>query len=172
MVIRLGRHYGFRTINVVRRRGPIDELRRLGADHVLCSADEDVPGRVQEITDGKGVPFALDAVAGQAGLDAVRSLGRGGRLLVYGTLSGAPIPLDLRTLMVGQKRVEGFWLSEWVRDQGVLTMLGLFRSIVKLLRADVLMTPLGTSYPLEEFGAAVRAAEAPGRAGKVLLRFP
>jgi NADPH:quinone reductase len=172
MVIRLGRHFGFRTINVVRRPGPIEELRRLGADHVLCSADEDVPKRVQEITHGAGVPFALDAVAGLTGLDAVRCLGRGGRVLVYGTLSGEPIPLDLRTLMVGQKRVEGFWLSEWVRDQGVLTMLGLFRNIIKLLRADVLTTPVGTAYPLDDFRAAVRAAETPGRAGKVLIRFP
>jgi NADPH:quinone reductase len=172
MVIRLGRHFGFRTINVVRRPGPMEELRQLGADHVLCSADEDVPSRVQDITQGAGVPFALDAVAGQAGLDAVRCLGRHGRLLVYGALSGEPIPLDLRTLMVGQKRVEGFWLSEWVRDQGVLTMLGLFRGIVKLLRADVLTTPVGTAFPLEDFGAAVRAAEAPGRTGKVLIQFP
>jgi NADPH:quinone reductase len=131
-----------------------------------------VPKRVQEITHGAGVPFALDAVAGLTGLDAVRCLGRGGRVLVYGTLSGEPIPLDLRTLMVGQKRVEGFWLSEWVRDQGVLTMLGLFRNIIKLLRADVLTTPVGTAYPLDDFRAAVRAAETPGRAGKVLIRFP
>ncbi len=73
--------------------------------------------------------------------------------------------------MVGQKRIEGFWLSEWVRAQGVLTMLGLFRNIVKLLRADVLTSPVGTAYPLAEFRVALREAEMPGRPGKVLLRL-
>lgn len=171
MVIRLGRHFGFRTINIVRRAGPIDELRSLGADHVLSSADTDVVQSVQDITSGAGVSWALDAVGGRTGLDAARCLGANGRLLVYGTLSGEPIPLDLRTLMVGQKRIEGFWLSDWVRAQGVLTMLGLFRNIVKLLRADILTSPVGTAYPLAEFQAAVRAAETPGRPGKVLIRL-
>ncbi len=117
MIIRLGRHAGFRTINVVRRRETMDELRQLGADQVLCSADEDIPSRVREIIGGAGVPFALDAVGGSAGLDAVRSLGVHGRVLVYGTLSGEPVPLELRLLMVGQKRLEGFWLSEWAANR-------------------------------------------------------
>jgi NADPH:quinone reductase-like Zn-dependent oxidoreductase len=171
MVIRLAQHDGFRTINVVRRRDAVDELRRLGADEVLSSADEDVPSRVQDITGGAGVPFAIDAVGGPAGLDALRSLGAHGRMLVYGTLSGEPIPLELRTLMAGQKSIEGFWLSEWVRDQGVLAMLRLFRRIIKLLRADVLTTPLGASYPLEDWRKAIQHAEQPGKAGKVLLKI-
>jgi NADPH:quinone reductase-like Zn-dependent oxidoreductase len=171
MIIRLGRHMGFRTINVVRRREAMDELRELGANEVLCSAEEDIPGRVRDITEGAGVPCALDAVGGSAGLDLVRSLGNHGRLLVYGTLSGEPIPLELRLLMVGQKGVQGFWLSEWARDQGVLTMLRLFSNIIHLMRAGVLTTPVGASYPLDEWRSAVQQAERPGHAGKVLLRI-
>jgi NADPH:quinone reductase-like Zn-dependent oxidoreductase len=171
MVIRLGRHTGFRTINVVRRRDVVAELPQLGADEVLCSADEDVVQRVQQITGGAGVPFALDPVGGTTALDAVRSLGPGGRLLLYGTLSGEPVPLDPRVLIGGQKRIEGFWLSEWALGQRVLTMLRLFRRLVKLLRADILTTPLGTTYPMAEYCTAVRAAEQPGRKGKILLRL-
>ena len=171
MIIRLGRHTGFHTINVVRRRDAMVELRQLGADQVLCSADEDIPTRVRDITGGAGVPFALDAVGGSAGLDAVRSLGTHGRLLVYGTLSGEPIPLELRLLMVGQKRLEGFWLTEWAREQGVFAMLRLFSRIIQLMRADVLTTPVGASYALEQWRDAVQQAERPGHPGKVLLRI-
>jgi NADPH:quinone reductase-like Zn-dependent oxidoreductase len=171
MVIRLGKHAGFRTINVVRRRDAVDDLRRLGSDHVLCSADEDVPGRVQEITAGAGVPFALDAVGGAAGRDAVRSLGPGGRLIVYGTLSGEPIPLEPRSIMTGQKQIDGFWMSDWVRDQSVVTMLRLFGNIVHLLRADVLTTPAGKAFAMEEISTAAVEAERPGHSGKVLLRI-
>jgi NADPH:quinone reductase-like Zn-dependent oxidoreductase len=171
MVIRLGKHRGFRTINVVRRPEQAGELRQLGADEVIATASEHVEERVRQITAGRGVPFALDAVGGSMGLDAVRSLGQRGRLLVYGTLSGEPIAIEPRHLIAGQKRVEGFWLSEWVREQGVWTLLKLFREIFALMRAGVLVTPVLATYPLEEIQAAVREAEKTGRTGKVLLKM-
>src|SRR5262249_40378246 len=154
----------------VRRREQADELRALGADAVLSSSDADFAERVQQLTQGAGVRYALDAVGGEMGLAAVRALGAGGRLLVYGTLSGQPIPLDPRLLMVGQKSIEGFWLSEWVRQQGTLTMLKLFRRIIRLLRAGVLTTHVEASYTVDQIAEAVRRAETPGRQGKVLLR--
>jgi NADPH:quinone reductase-like Zn-dependent oxidoreductase len=171
MVIRLGRRFGFRTMNIVRRRDTVEELRRLGADEVLCSGDENVVTRVHDLTGGAGVPFALDCVGGATAFDAVRCLGAGGRLLLYGTLSNEPIPLDPRALMSEQKSMEGFWLSEWARRQGVVRMLRLFRQIIRLLREGVLTTPPGPSFPMEQIRAAAAAAELPGKPGKVLLRF-
>lgn len=171
MVLRLGKHYGFRTINVVRRRAQAEELKQAGGDAVICSAEESVPDRVHEITGGAGVPFALDAVGGATGLEAVKALGAGGRMLVYGTLSMEPMPLDTRVLMVGRKSIQGFWLSEWVRGQGPLRMLRLFRTVGKLLQAGVLTSEPGASFPLDQIRSAVRQAEQPGRQGKVLLRM-
>src|SRR5262249_12770378 len=111
MIIRLAKVDGYRTINVVRRREQADELRHLGADAVICTADESVEERVQVITNGAGVPYALDAVGGATGSAVVGALGDNGRLLVYGTLAGEPLAVNSRVLMVGSKRVEGFWLS-------------------------------------------------------------
>jgi NADPH:quinone reductase-like Zn-dependent oxidoreductase len=171
MVIRLGKREGFRTLNVIRRREQVEELRRLGADAVIATNDEPLVERVRSLTVGEGVVCALDAVGGATGAEAVECLGRGGRMLVYGTLSGEPIPLSPRALMVGQKRVEGFWLSEWVREQGVVTMLLLFRRLGRLIQEGALATEIGATFPLDEVQAAVREAARPGRHGKVLLRI-
>jgi NADPH2:quinone reductase len=171
MVIRLGVRHGFRTLNVVRRREQAEELLRLGGTAAVATNDEPLFDRVQTLTGGEGVRYAIDAVGGATGTEVIRCLAPGGRLLVYGTLSDEPIALDPRVLMVGQKCVEGFWLSEWVREQGVLTMLLLFRRIGKLLREGTLTSEVGTSFPLAEVRAAVRQAAAPGRQGKVLLRL-
>ena len=109
MVIRLGKHFGYRTINIVRRADQVDDLRRAGADHVLVSAGESIAAKVRELTGEGGVKYALDAVGGPTGLAVVDALAPGGRMLVYGTLSGEPIALDPRTLMVGQKStLQGF----------------------------------------------------------------
>ncbi|HYT88266.1 MAG TPA: zinc-dependent alcohol dehydrogenase family protein [Gemmataceae bacterium] len=171
MVLRLGRLYGFRTINVVRRREQAEELLRLGGDAAIATNDESLEERVRGLTEGSGVPFALDAVGGTTAAAVTRVLAPGGRMLLYGTLSGEPIALEPRALMAGQKSIAGFWLSEWVRAQGVLTMLKLFRRIKGLLRAGVLTSEVGASFALDQIKDAVRQAETPGRHGKVLLRM-
>jgi NADPH:quinone reductase-like Zn-dependent oxidoreductase len=171
MVIRLGQRHGFRTLNVVRRREQAEELLRAGGTAAIATDDEPLTQRVLALTDGQGVPYALDAVGGSTGTEVIGCLARGGRLLVYGTLSGQPIAIDPRVLLVGQKRVEGFWLSEWARDQSVLTMLLLFRKIGKLLGEGTLATEIGHTFGLAEIRAAVQQAAGSGRKGKVFLRI-
>jgi NADPH:quinone reductase-like Zn-dependent oxidoreductase len=171
MVIRLGKHLGFHTINVVRRQALVEELKALGADEVLCTPGDSIPAAVEKITGGAMVPYALDPVGGAGIRDLVQALAAQGRLLVYGTLSGEPVPLDPRSLMTGQKVIEGFWLSEWVKRQGVLRMLSLFRQITALLRAGVLTSPVAATFSMDQVAQAVARAEEPGRAGKILLRL-
>jgi NADPH:quinone reductase-like Zn-dependent oxidoreductase len=171
MVLRLGRLYGFRTLNVVRRREQAEELLRLGGGAAVATNDEVLEDRVRALTGGQGVPFALDAVGGATAAAVTRVLAPGGRMLLYGTLSGEPISLEPRALMGGQKAIAGFWLSEWVRDQGMFTMLKLFRQIKRLLRAGVLTSEVAASFPLEQIKDAVQLAQTPGRQGKVLLRM-
>jgi NADPH:quinone reductase-like Zn-dependent oxidoreductase len=171
MVIRLGQRFGFRTLNVVRRREQAEELLRLGGTAVIATNDESLTESVLAKTGGEGVSHAIDAVGGATGSDLVRVLARDGRMIAYGTLAGEPLSIDPRTLMVGQKRVEGFWLSEWVRQQNPLTMLFLFRKLGKLIREDVLVSEVGPSFALGDIHAAVRQAAQPGKQGKVLLRM-
>src|SRR6516165_8419084 len=133
MVIRLGRHFGFRTINVVRRREQAEELLQAGGDAAIGTEIESIEERVRAITGGEGVPFALDAVGGATGSAVARSLAPGGRLLVYGTLANEPLSLPSRMLFLGVKRIEGFWLSEWANRHSILTMMRLFRRIHELM---------------------------------------
>jgi NADPH:quinone reductase-like Zn-dependent oxidoreductase len=171
MVIRLGQHFDFRTLNVVRRPEQAEELMLLDGTASVATNTQSLTERVRAITGGEGVLYAIDAVGGTTGSEVVHTLARGGRLVVYGTLAGEPLTFDSRALIVGQKRVEGFWLSEWVRDQKPWTILWLFRQIGKMIRAGVLASDVGKSFALTDIHAAVRQAAIPGRQGKVLLRI-
>jgi NADPH2:quinone reductase len=126
---------------------------------------------VAEITAGASVPYALDCIGGPGVLDVLQSLAPQGRLLVYGTLSNELIPLDPRVLMGGQRAIEGFWLSEWVKQQGVFRMLGLFRQITALLRAGVLNTPVAATFTLDHLPQAIERVEQVARGGKILLKI-
>jgi NADPH:quinone reductase len=170
MVIRLGKHFDFHTLNVVRRADQAEELRRAGGEHVLVSSGEQLAASVRELT-GAGVKYALDPVGGSLSQAVIEALALGGRLLVYGTLSGEPIPLDPRSLITGQKSVAGFWLSDWVKNQGVLRMLKLFRQVQSLMRQKVLTTEIAGTFAIEDFQRALTQAQAQGRTGKVLLKL-
>jgi NADPH:quinone reductase-like Zn-dependent oxidoreductase len=171
MVIRLGQRYGFRTLNVVRRPEQARELLQAGGTAAVATNDEALGERIRALTGGEGVPFALDAVGGATGSEVARHLARRGRLLCYGTLAGEPLTIDPRALMVGEKRVEGFWLSEWLRDQKPWALWWLFRKVGRLVRDGVLTCEVGTTFALADVQAAVRQASLPGRQGKVLLRM-
>src|SRR5260370_3303589 len=86
-------------------------------------------------------------------------------------LAGEPIRIVPGVLLVGQKKVQGFWLSEWARDQNVLTMLVLFNRIGKLMQGGTLTTEIGATFALDEIQEAVRQARQPRRHRKVLLRI-
>ena len=49
MIIRLAKHDGIRTINIVRRRAAVAELERLGADAVIVSTEGPVDEQVRKI---------------------------------------------------------------------------------------------------------------------------
>ncbi|MHC5543503.1 zinc-dependent alcohol dehydrogenase family protein, partial [Singulisphaera rosea] len=65
MIIRLGQHDGFRTINVVRRHEAIAELKALGADVVLSTSDGPIETQVRNVVGPAGVAYAIDPVGGE-----------------------------------------------------------------------------------------------------------
>ena len=67
-VLQLAQQYRFKTINVIRRREQESIVRNLGGNEVICTADEDLRSRLQELTAGKGVERAMTALPGNLAL--------------------------------------------------------------------------------------------------------
>jgi NADPH:quinone reductase-like Zn-dependent oxidoreductase len=86
-VIQLGVHFGFKTLNVVRRRSAVEDILAMGGTAVICTEDEDLRERVVDIAGPDGVSKAIDCVSGQVGADVSRALAPHGELIVYGALS-------------------------------------------------------------------------------------
>lgn len=176
MVIRLGQHFGFKTLNVVRRAEQAEELKRQGADAVVVfnaeeHSREDLQHQVRDLTNGQGVHWAIDPVGGETGSAVIGCLGDHGRMLVYGTLDDQPLRFSSRQLMTVGSRVEGFWLSRYMNDLGLLGKLKLIRKITQLMLAEILVSEVGEMFPLEQFSEAVTLSEKPGRGGKVVLKI-
>jgi NADPH:quinone reductase len=169
VVLQIAALRGFKTINVVRRREQVEELKALGADEVVCTADEDLVERVKEITGEAGLTKAVDAVGGETGGAVARALGRGGVMLVYGVLSLEPMPVDGGRMIFNTSAIRGFWLSEWLRAAPPERRLAVTSGLLRLMAAQEIVPPVEAEYPLAEVLAAVAHAQRPGRGGKVLL---
>lgn len=176
MVIRLGKRFDFRTLCVVRRQEQARELEQAGADAVVWFDPEkhderDLVSIVMQTTEGAGVPYAIDAVSGATGSAAVQCLSHGGHMLFYGTLSDTPLSFPSRRLMEMGVRLDGFWLGNYMAKVSLRGKLGLIRAISGLIREGVLTSQIGREFRIDQIQSAVRAAEQPGRLGKVLLRL-
>jgi NADPH:quinone reductase len=171
MMIRLAKHDGVRTVNVVRRREAVAELQRLGADAVLVSTDGPIDEQVHKIVGHAGVRYAIDPVAGETGTQVFQALADEGRMLVYGSLTREPIRVgaDPRTILAGRRILETFYAPYWQTKLDAAAQRGLLEEIVTLIREGVLASSIGRRYSLDDMAPAVAQSETKGRSGKVLL---
>ncbi len=81
--------------------------RKLGADHVVDFREQDPIEAIREITDGRGVDVAIEALGTQATFEAaLRVLRPGGTLSSLGVYSeDLKIPLDAFTAGLGDHRI-------------------------------------------------------------------
>jgi NADPH2:quinone reductase len=175
MIIRLGKTQEFRTLNLVRRSEVAEDLKRMGADQTIVFRDGDdestLQKQIQSVIGPDGVRFAVDAVGGHTGSAMVRSLGPGGRMLAYGTLSGQPLSFSPRSLMTVGSRLEGFWLGRFMEQASLPYKLKLVKRLTRLIQSGVLSSEISGSFALSQIHDAVRAAEDSRARGKTLLRM-
>ena len=94
MLCQWGRHLGAEVIGCVGSESKAELARANGAHHVILYDQENIPERVREITDGKGVAVSYDSV-GQATFEAsLDSLQPFGVLVTYGNASGPVEPFS------------------------------------------------------------------------------
>jgi NADPH2:quinone reductase len=178
-VLQLARQYRFKTINVIRRREQETIIRKLGGDEVICTADEDLRVRLQELTAGKAIERAIDCVAGDLGAEIARNLAPGGTMLVYGALSSHRqtdpakfvMPLFAPRLIYSTATVRGWWLPRWVPSQPLAEVRAATSDLLTMLAKGTLTPQATVRYSLKDFQEAVRLADGEAGQEKVLLDF-
>lgn len=87
--VQVAKAVGAQVIATGRRADKLEQVKALGADHVVVTADEDGAMRrfreeVKAITEGRGVDVVHDGVGGEHSLEALRCVDFGARYLVVG----------------------------------------------------------------------------------------
>jgi NADPH:quinone reductase-like Zn-dependent oxidoreductase len=135
------------------------QARELGADHVLDS-NGDWSREIWELTGKRGVDVVLENVGAATWDLALRSVRKGGRVVVFGATSGPHVQLDLRQLFWKQYAIIGATMGN--RRE--------FDAVMRLVFWERRLHPLvDRVLPLREMQAAQRALDAGEQFGKIVL---
>jgi NADPH:quinone reductase-like Zn-dependent oxidoreductase len=134
-------------------------LKELGADVVIDFHTEDIPERVREVTDRRGVDLVLDCVGGDLFVAGLRSLRNCGRIVNISQLGGENISFNLRELFPRGISIHGTRGSTRAAQEHVLQLL-----------ADGRIDPvLHTVLPLSEAAEGHRIFETEAPIGRIVL---
>lgn len=160
---------GITLVNIVRREEQATLLMSRGAKYVLNSSDSDFKDDMKKLFKELNVLTAFDAISGQGASDLLTALPRGGQVIIYGSLSQQPIPTDPRAFIFQGKKISGFWLSEWIKNQHILKLLSMFKKIQKFL-TNTHQVVIHQRVSLEDAVQGVKSYSENMTLGKVLIK--
>ena len=172
LLIQAANSVGATVVGVAGGRAKIDTVTRLGAHIAIDSsvgewAPEPWSGRVRAALGGRAVTVALDGVGGDTGRAAFELVAPGGRMVVFGWASGAPMRLSVDDLMArGVRFTPGIGSRVMARRGGIR---GLSADALDALTTGHLTPLVHPPFPLADAADAHRAIEARATIGKVVL---
>lgn len=166
----IARDEGYRAISIVRRDEQIEPLKALGATHVLNSESAGFQAELKAILKDEKPRIFLDAVTGKLAASIFHEMGQGGRWVVYGRLDSGETPImEPGQLIFLSKKVEGFWLTQWMRKSSLLTKIKATRQVQARFASGAWKTDVAATVPFSEAHAKLPAALAGANVGKVML---
>jgi NADPH:quinone reductase len=168
MIRFLGNKYGIPIINVVRNDGQAQMLNTDGAKYVLNNTDPDFTNQLLLLSHELKATLALDPISGSYTQQLLEALPYGGIVIVYGNLSGGEQSPSMRPLVLDNKKIHGFYLGNWMKDNGMLKTIRNLIRVRQLLKNDFKIT-VQNRFPLDKAQQAVDTYLNNMTVGKVLL---
>ena len=157
--IQLARHLGARVLAAAGGAEKLARAQALGAEVLIDSSKEDVARRVREVTGKRGVDVVIDHVGKATYQAAIRSLRRGGRMVVCGATTGNDPPAELHYIFWNQLEVIGSTMASFAETAEVWRLV-----------CDGKVAPVIDSVlPLASCAEGQRRLEAREHFGKIVL---
>ena len=109
--IQIARSLGARVITTASSEAKRQFALRLGAEHVLDTAQPNWPAEVRRLTGKRGVEVAVEHIGGEVLPKVFECVARGGTVVTCGATAGRQIQFDLWPFFVKQQRLIGSYGS-------------------------------------------------------------
>ena len=168
MIRFLGSKYHISVINVVRNEEQAKMLQAEGAKYVLNNTDEGFIDQLTSLTHELKATLALDPIGGSFTQVLLDALPYGGTVILYGNLSGIEQGTYLRALVTDNKKIHGFYLVNWMKDNGFIKTLRNLNRVRQLIKNEFKIT-VQNRFPLDKAQLAIDSYLNNMTGGKVLL---
>lgn len=173
-VIQICKAWGIRTVNVVRNRPNIDELKeflnKLGATYVLT---EEELRKTDIFKTGKieRPKLGLNCVGGQNGLEVMRHLQNNSPFVTYGGMSREPVTVPTSALIFKDIQVRGFWLTRWTKNpDNYMERMEMFEELISMMTNSELHGPAHEMIDFINYKDAIsNALNVKGMVGKKII---
>lgn len=135
-----------------------DELKALGATHVLSYTSDNLKEEILKVNDGP-IDSVLDVVGDALFATALQVLKKGGKFCTCGSAGGQKTELDFRTLYLKHITLYG----------SVLGTKAEFQQLLDTVSEGKIKPVIDRTFPLEKAGEAQTYFKKSGKLGKVVL---
>ncbi|WAP70186.1 alcohol dehydrogenase catalytic domain-containing protein [Jiella pelagia] len=167
----LAKEMDLAAIATVRREEHRSLLEGLGVGTVLNTEREDFEDMLVMAMRQVQPTVMLDAVADSRSADIFAAMPAGARWVIYGKLSPqSPALPSLGQMVFMKKKIEGFWLSEWMTTASPEARREAFEKVQERFVSGAWKTDVAATLPLREAEEKIADALSGLNRGKVLIR--
>ncbi|MET0704512.1 MAG: zinc-dependent alcohol dehydrogenase family protein [Mycobacterium sp.] len=170
-LVKLAKHFGYRTLSIVRRAAGADLVRSWGGDIALVDG-EHLDAELTEALGDVNFDIAVDSIGGPPSTALAHHLRFGGTLVTYAYQSGQPPTVGLGDLLGNHAQLTGFWLMNWLRRAQPAEVQAAYRELIDLVADGTLSARVDRTLALDDFQKAFALARGGGLEGKILFTFP
>jgi len=173
-VIRYAKLKGIKTIATVRSESNVEPLKKLGADAVVLTTNNDYLDTLKSTCQSLAATVLLDAVADEETPTVLACMPSGSTAIVYGRLTETHDPIGgafkVADVIFRDIRIEGFWLATHIKHSSALAVFALTRKVQKLFAQGIFDTDIYGQFSFGEFPNALEHYAEHKSDGKVILK--
>ncbi|XP_075980526.1 enoyl-[acyl-carrier-protein] reductase, mitochondrial-like isoform X1 [Anticarsia gemmatalis] len=153
-VIQLCNAWGIQTINIVRNRTEINDLKRylfcIGATFVLTEEELKATDIFKHQLIERPA-LGLNCVGGNNALGILRQMQHSGIMVTYGGMSKKPVIIPTGNHIFKNFSSVGFWMTAWNKQADENAKANMFSEIICLMCSDMLRAPIHAFVKLDDY---------------------
>lgn len=167
--IQLAKRAGCSVVATARSEKKCEALSALGADLVVDTSRQEFLSKIEAKFGKESVDLVLDSVGGPLFSPNIRSLRRGGRIVLIASMAGPGAEIDLRAVLSKRLRIIGSTLRARPLEEKAALTAAFVRDVLPAFADGSLAPVIDCAYPLRNAAEAHRRMAANENVGKIVL---
>jgi NADPH:quinone reductase-like Zn-dependent oxidoreductase len=165
--IQIANYAGATPIALTRTSAKADQLREVGATHVVATQETDLVQEITRITDGKGARIAFDPIGGPDFPKLLAALAFKGTAYLYGALAEGITPLPVLDMIAKMPIIKGhnIWITSGDPDRLATAVVYIRQGFAE----GKLKAVIDRVFSFDDIVAAHHYLETNGQFGKIVV---